>query len=357
MNRHRDNFTPLAFVTRSHSIHRILTFCQPIPGILISLIPMLHGCESLHQDGSFTGTSVQAQTVKLAVLNNPSDAVETLEILAFNDDNLQRLDCYQRFESPLSDKVDISSQNGEKIIMACANSHFDRNDWMHISSLTGLEDIRSELENEVRGKPVMSGSMRTEAGSSGESIILERLHSEVILRSISCDFTGRAYEGEQIKNARAYLTNVNATCPIWGECRYAERYVNRGMLSENDIRRFKDESLIINDLGTIGKDMMHCNINMICYPNQPDSEGPGTSFTRLVIEGQIAGQTWFWPIDINRGEGIAQEGVGRNMEYIYDIRITRKGSADPDTAIETGCVEFIMEVNEWKEKGEYEEVF
>ncbi len=356
MNRHRDSFTPLAFVKSLHSDHRILTFCQLILSILIPLVPMLHGCESLHQDGSFTGAYDKTQPVKLAVLNSKED-VETLEVLAFNDDQLQKLDCYQRFENPVSGTVNISSQNGEKIIMACANSHFDRNDWMHISSLAGLEEIKVELENEVRGRPVMSGSLRTKAGSSGESIMLERLHSKVILRSISCDFTGKAYDGEQIRNARAYLTNVNATCPIWGECLYAERYVNRGMLSEADISRFKDESLIINDLGTIGKDIIHCNVNMICYPNLPDSEGPGTSFTRLVIEGEIAGQIWYWPIDINRGDDIAQEGVGRNMEYIYDIRITRKGSADPDTAIETGCVEFIMEVREWKEKDEYKEVF
>lgn len=356
MNRHRADFTSLAFVT-IHSGRPAKTFCLSILGITISLAPMLHGCESLRQDSSFTGGNSLHEPVKLAVLNNSGDAVETLEILAFNDDRLQKLDCYQRFEKPLRGNVDISSQNGEKIIMACANSHLDRQDWMHISSLAGLEDIRSDLENEVRGMPVMSGSLRTDAGSSGETIILERLRSEVVLRSISCDFTGRAYEGEQIKNARAYLTNVNATCPLWGECRYAERYVNRGMLSESDIGRFMDESLIINNLGTIGKDIIHCNHKMICYPNMPKSEGLGTAFTRLVIEGEIAGQTWYWPIDINRGSDIAQEGVGRNMEYIYDIRITRKGSADPDTAIDAGTAEFIMEVREWKEKDEYQEVF
>lgn len=357
MNRHRDNFTPLAFVTHSHSDHRILTFCQPILGILISLVPMLHGCESLRQDGSFTGGITPYIPVKLAVLHNSDEVVETLEVLAFNDDKFQKLDCYQRFERPLSGIIDISSQNGEKIIMACANSHFKRQDWMHINSLAGLEDIKAELEDEVRGKPVMSGSLRTNAGSAGEYIRLERLHSEVRLRSISCDFTGRAYEGEKIENARVYLTNVNATCPLWGDSRYAERYINRGMLSENDINRFQDKSLILNNLERIGKDMTYCNVKMICYPNQPDSEGPGTSFTRLVIEGDIAGQTWYWPIDINRGDDIAQEGVGRNMEYIFDICITRKGSADPDTAIETGSVDFIMEVREWKEKDEYEEVF
>lgn len=355
MNTHRDNFTSLAFVTLTPSGH--MTLCQLILSILISPVPILHGCESLHQDSSFTGPSDTMLPVKLEVLKSSDCAMGTLDVLAFNDDPLQKLDCYQRFDGPSSKTVGISSRNGEKIIMACANSHLEPCDWMRVGSLSGLEDFKAELEDEVRERPVMSGSLRTKAGSEGESITLERLHSEVILRSISCDFTGRAYEGEQIRNAKAYLTNVNASCPLWGECRYAERYVNRSMLSESDVGRFADRSLILNTLGTIDKETRYCNAKMICYPNMPESEGLGTAFTRLVIEGEIAGQTWYWPIDINRGEGIVQEGIGRNMEYVYDIRITRKGSAYPDTAIESGSVDFIMEVREWNEKDEYEEVF
>ncbi len=356
MNRHRGHFTSLVFITLSGFLLR--TFCQSILGILISFIPVLHGCESLHQDGSFTGHANHIGPVKLAVHDKDKGTdMLTLEVLVFNDDPLHRLDCYHRFEKPDSGNVDISSQNGQKIIMACANSNFRREDWMQVTSLSSLTEMKADLENEVRESPVLSGSIKINAGEEGHSLSLERLHSAVILRTISCDFTGRAYEGENIRNARVYLTNVNATCPIWGSCGYAERYVNRGGISEDDISRFTDRSLIIDTLGTIGSETMQCGTALICYPNHPESEGPGTSFTRLVIEGEVGGETWFWPIEVNMDAGSEHRGIGRNMTYIYDIVITRKGSADPDTAIETGNIGIRMEVREWKRKEEYEEVF
>ena len=113
----------------------------------------------------------------------------------------------------------------------------------------------------------------------------------------------------------------------------------------------KDPSLLCADIiEDIGKSPLEANINLHCYPNMSSAESPGSAFTRLVIQGDIEGQTWYWPININRSTTGVGAGVERNMNYIYDIIITRKGSADPDTAISTGSITINMNVEEWREK-------
>jgi hypothetical protein len=88
-----------------------------------------------------------------------------------------------------------------------------------------------------------------------------------------------------------------------------------------------------------------------------EEEGPGSPFTRLVIQGVLDGEVWYWPIDINRGEGRSPEGIAGNCSYSFDIKLTRKGSADPDTAIKTESATIIMEVEKWEEKEEYSVAF
>ena len=99
------------------------------------------------------------------------------------------------------------------------------------------------------------------------------------------------------------------------------------------------------------------DIKLRCYPNMASQEGPGSPFTRLVIQGQLDGDVWYWPIDINRGEGCTTEGIEGNCAYTFDIVLTRKGSADPDTAIKTESATIMMEVEKWEEKEEYSVVF
>ena len=81
-------------------------------------------------------------------------------------------------------------------------------------------------------------------------------------------------------------------------------------------------------------------------------EGPGTPFTRLVIEGKIRGETFWWPIEINREDGTQVPGIHRNCRYVFDIVITRKGNKDPDTAIGKETADIRMETRPWNEKEE-----
>jgi hypothetical protein len=84
-------------------------------------------------------------------------------------------------------------------------------------------------------------------------------------------------------------------------------------------------------------------------------EGPGTPYTRLVLEGKIKGETYYWPVAINRtGDGL---GIEANTRYVFDFTIRRKGVRDPDTELYINGSETMMEILQWKEKEEYSVAF
>ncbi len=355
MDRHQDHIT-LAFVSIIKSVQNIFYLFRPVLGISFSLSLVLHGCESLPcPDGCFTETT--NHSVKLAVQKPAGGQITSIDALVFNNDRLQRIDCYQRFETDVSQTINVSSTSGNKLLMACANTGFSLYDWQIIYTPEGLKQMKFELEDEIREFPVMSGLTYFTAGENNTNLSpleLRRVSAEIVLSSLSSNFEGRAYEGEKLRNIKVYLTNINVTSPIWDETGIPERYINHGRLNLDEIARFREPSLIYQEIeGEVGKDTITPDIRLWCYPNTCRDEGIGTAFTRLVIQADIQGETWYWPIDINRNEGEGGNGVHRNSVYTYDIVIRRKGSADPDTAISTGDIDIKTDIREWKEKDEY----
>ena len=329
----------------------------PVLGIItLMTIPVQHGCESLHLEGSgFTGAVTVP--VKVAVHGKEGTQEKEMDMLVFRNDRLQCLECWQRVPFSGSGDVAVASMAGEKVLMACCGLDSTPEDWMWVSSISSLNDAWSALEKENGDSPVMSGSCLFNAGipmGKRPELVLRRISGEIYLRSLKCDFTGRAYEGEALSEVSVYLTNVNASCRIWGGPGSAARIVNQGRLIEEDIARFTDQSIIYQRIeGEVGAAGIMPGIRLRCYPNMAEEEGPGSPFTRLVIQGCLDGEVWYWPIDINREEGHSPEGVEGNCIYTYDIVLTRKGSADPDTAIKTGSATIRMEVDKWEEKEEY----
>ena len=189
-----------------------------------------------------------------------------------------------------------------------------------------------------------------------------------MLRSVSCDFSGKPYAGEQITDARVYLTNLNATCSLMpGEKETIERIINHKGLIQEDIKALKDSTLVVKHIGDFGQVCIHPSASLMCYPNTSREESLGTPMTRLVIEGKIQGETWYWPLDINRNGadgvgaddsgGVTDYGVGRNCRYVFDVTITGKGTKDPDRPVTREMAETIFKIEQWNEKEEYSVAF
>lgn len=282
--------------------------------------------------------------------------VHTLDIFTFNDDELKRLDSYQRIEDPDIEEVDIRSQNGDKHIVICANSHCGKEDWADVNSLQSVEDRYADLASEHRRSPLMTGTGRACAGDGNvHTIHLRTLAAEIVLRSIRCDFTGKPYAGERITDVSIYLTNVNARCRMLADNEVKPTHIlNAGGLDREDVMNLEEPDLIFTTMkASVGDIACRPDIRLLCYPNSWHEESPGTPFTRLVIEGTLEGERFVWPMDINREKGNKEPGIYRNCSYIYDVVITRKGVTDPEETMTTDMMDISMEVKKWEEKEGY----
>lgn len=289
--------------------------------------------------------------------------IESMDIFVFKDDLLQKLDCYQRVDDMDNWNGTVVSGNGERIITVIANTPYEREDWFSLKSRKHLDSYRINLEDEIRDKAVMTGeahAVSTSEGYRAADIELKPLTSEIVLRSISCNFEGRPYEGEELSDVRVYLTNVNAESPLSNSTPESpRRIINAGKYCENDVEGFICKDMIVQSIrGKIGRRTLYPDIRLFCYGNESYDEYPGTPFTRLVVEGILDGTRYYWPIDINReSESESESGIKGGHRYVFDIRITRKGSLDPDMPVKTQECIITQEVSEWKEKERYEVMY
>lgn len=288
-------------------------------------------------------------------ISKGSDTLHDIDIFTFDDDQLNRLDSYTKFSTSNGECIELKSRNGKKIVFACANSQRSSYDWADISSLASMDKTYADLRYDNPKSPLMTAISKINASDPVETTLSFRcLMSEIVLRSVRCDFSGRPYEGLPIKNARVYLTNVNSRCSITSEgCILPAQIVNGGALNIEETEEFNYPEMLIRNIdGDITDKVRRTEISLYCYPNASPEYSPGTPFTRLVLEGEIDGTVYWWPININRS-GEIEEGIYRNRRYIYDLTILRTGSSDPDSAIEKECAEIIMEIKPWDEKEEY----
>lgn len=329
-----------------------------ILGLATLAVSVFQGCskQACSQDSNFT-EATPIVSVKSAVHYSSESPINTIDALVFNNDIIQKIDCYQRFEHITEDVINIGSCGGPKIIFLCANSIWNKDEWRIAESFHKTNQMRVNLEEEDRSHPIMCAEIHTDAGASNMEANFERLSCMVGIRSISCDFEGKPYDGEKVTDARAYLINVNGSSSIRPQSSdHIERIINHRGLINDDIKAFKDSTLIISHIGTISPTASYPDIELTCYPNTCTQENAITQFTRLVIEGKILGERWFWPIDINRDQ-YGKGGLERNMKYSYDVVITRKGTKDPNKPITSEMAVIAFEAEKWTEKEEYQVAF
>ena len=92
--------------------------------------------------------------------NTPLADAESIDILVFNDDRMQKLDTYQRFDMSACSSVKVGSTAGDKTIAVIVNSRVDRYYWAGVTSRNDMKNICFNLEDETRDNPSMSGEYR-----------------------------------------------------------------------------------------------------------------------------------------------------------------------------------------------------
>ena len=264
-----------------------------------------------------------------------------LDIFVFRDGAVKTLDSYCRAPSAGSGIAGVISGSGDRIVAMIGGARLRPDQIASVRCYEDLESLYVSLEQETAGSPVMSGETVICAGTEGPwSIVLEPLLSKVEVVGLSVRMKG-SYAGKRLTNVQAYLTNVNGTCqPLRRDGFRPVELINAGRLRDADMDRLSSPQLL-HVRPRVSREMdgevTYETFSLYCYPNDVPEESSGSPFTRLVIQGEMDGQTYYYPVPINRpgyGYAAGKQGLCRNVNYVMDIHISRPGSLSPDIDIQ-----------------------
>lgn len=252
--------------------------------------------------------------------------VKRLDIFIFNADN-GVLDSWQTHSGHISTGVTAQSGHGPRIIAAIANMETSPEILASIRSYDDLKNIEAELANDSPEYPIMSGTASYESGSDREcTITLTPVLCEISL-SLKCRFGGE-WKGAEMKDVQVFLTGVSGrTALTAGSPSLPTEILNIGGLLEFDLQRLAVPRMLCVPLGDIkstdGSSRVYASL--YAYPNNTKTESLGSPFTRIVIEGKVNGEVWYYPIPL--------KDLQRNTYYSIDITITQAGSKEPFTDV------------------------
>ena len=305
----------------------------------------LHGCanispESPADDGSKLG--------KLAIeVKAPGDvSYSSMDLFFFDDTSPYALDSYER--TKYTYRYTATSTAGVKNIVALSGVKGDLYRWAGIRNFKDLKDTQMPLSGEDPENPVMRGTARINTRlQSSIKIDMRPLLAKVTLNNLTISFSDPGLKGRSLDSVRVYLTNVSATCsPLHTNSDRPTRYLCSGGFSPADTAGVGD-MIYYEYKHILWSGTTHIGKTFYCYPNFPEKEGAGTPRTRLVVEGRLDGETWYYPIDIG---GKDNPGICCGDYYVMDVVITRLGSQDPDIPISEGTAAVRTWVKDWDER-------
>lgn len=309
--------------------------------------------------------SIESQKTKASGSGHGSQAgdnkVNTLDVFIFRnnpgqpDDGL--LDGYKRFSgADLGDMsaLPVKATTGKKTVVAIANAH--KENWNGVTSLNELKKQETLLKSENTQDFFMSGSKETTLEKVSEiSISISRMVARVCLENISVDFTGTPYEGMSLSNVQIYLVNaIGNKYAVDGSDCTTKQILNKGEAVSSDIQGCTMSGILQESLKTaISNSQPYRTAHYFyCYENKIDTESASEKFTRLVVQGDIDGVTYYYPVNINQkdfghSESVGHYGISRNTSYSLSLTINRPGSTDPDKPVVGGTLNVGITVEDW----------
>ena len=164
-----------------------------------------------------------------------------------------------------------------------------------------------------------------------------------------------------LNNCKLYLINANADKLLYnGEPTGSPVILNEGGLVTEDVTGTAQTGLLMDEISETISDAGYSTPHYLyCYSNETSDIA---SCTKLVLQADIDGTTYYYPIPVNQEEygyvtGNGHHGIKRNTVYSMGISISRPGSTDPDTPIEPGTLDLSISVADWTEVPEFDKEF
>lgn len=272
------------------------------------------------------------------------------EILIYDPDKGMELDTYQ-VGMRLSEKMDIICTKGKKKLVVIARPgeialEDGENTLMEeIGTYQAIRKRTYSLKDEDPTAPTLAGEADLEGGLA-TGIRMRTNLNMIKVNEIRKDFSGLPFEDSPIENVKIYIINAVEDYPYLGsdEQTRTSSYINKGKLSEKDLREMSHPEMLVHKGNyLIGSEKIRADARLYCFPNHCRKEDMGNVFTRLVIEGEIEGVRWYWPVNLNFTDDDAKETNCRE----YDITITGTGSSDPDIAVSSVQARIRCRITDW----------
>ena len=263
-------------------------------------------------------------------------SLQGLDLLFFQDGPLFRLDAYQHFDRVSGNRVTGTSSTAAEKVVILSNYPPDTYAWSSVRSLGSLADLPFRLSDEDPDAPMLYGE--SAAGTMGR-VTLRPMLAKITLRSIACDFSGRAYAGERLQDVRAYLTYASQECRPFAQEDPPSSWLNAGRLDEAGTAALAHPETVLRTLTASLGGRIYPAAGFYCYPNPSDGSSFGSPVTRLVIEGKLRGTTYYYPIDL--------PGLEADVQYRMDVTLTRAGTTDPDTPAVAGSIRLESQILDW----------
>lgn len=281
--------------------------------------------------------------------------INTLEIFVFHADgeNAGELDAYKKFTaSDGLSNLQVKATTGNKHIYAVANSH--RNDWKGINTLSKFQQITTNLQLDDVKNFVMVGSVSaTLQVTTSVTFTVSRLAARICLSGIKTAFAGTPYEGQKLTNVKVWMLNVHSVKNVHDGQSSSNVILNNKKLMAPDVNACAMSGMLFDAVVPQVEDAGYRTPHYFyTYENTLESETSENRFTRLIVQADLNGKIYYYPVNINQvGYGYADanghKGVKRNTAYEVGVTIFRPGSTDPDKPVEHGVLGVTLNVLDW----------
>lgn len=226
--------------------------------------------------------------------------------------------------------VSLTCRNGEKHLVALVNTR-TLND---VKTLVDLSKRKVDLKDMSEANEVMVGrTFDTLRADKKVLLTVDRIAAMIVINKLAVNFISQQYLQKPVTIKAMYLINAA------GERTYMTDDPTTFWYNEGgyDYQTCPDViyDKLDNEVIISGNQPSYNAHYFYCYPNGLDKP------TRLVIETEIDGETFYYPINIGT--------ILAGNKYICSLNIRNLGSYSPDVPVEEGTVTATFAVSSWKE--------
>lgn len=256
---------------------------------------------------------------------------EAIDLFFFNLQAAEKLDSYQQIPFPegYSHLYGVSG-TGPKRMVALSGIAGVTDPWLDISNYGGICKKTYRLEDEDLDAPQLVAETLVVSGASRYTVLpLLPMISQIRIRSVSCDFSGRPYAGKFFSNSKLYISYAATEYkPLGTGGGRPVSWINAGGLdSLASLALPHPEWVLQKGYGDIGPSRINIEKSFFCYANPLQD---GIPRTRLVLEGMLDGKLCYYPLELANLEP--------GKTYDFNITLRRMGSPDPDIPVSSDVV-------------------